>query len=82
MGGPTKMILRVGPPPPSIQVVQHFTGPAFTGGRTFVGHLPRLGFGFASAIVLARIRNDFAWIWAVDRTVIEPIAAGGHRPNS
>ena len=46
------------------------------------GYLPRLGFGFASAIVLARIRNDFAGIWAVDRTVIEPIAAGGHRPNS
>ena len=45
------------------------------------GYLPRLGFGFASAIVLARIRIVFAGIWAVDRTVIEPIAAG-HRSNS
>ena len=27
-----EMILRAGPPPLSIQVVQHFAGPAFTGG--------------------------------------------------
>jgi hypothetical protein len=43
MGGPTKMILRVGPPPPSIQVVQHFTGPAFTGAEHLLAIYHALG---------------------------------------